>query len=72
MHKYFVRFDELGSMARFDGVGFNVVSICCIKNYNITISAVGGDGESACLVAEEFAVDLCDCHVHMVASIVLL
>ena len=62
--------EELGAVTRLDGVGFYVVAVDGIENDDVTVAAIGGDGESACLVAVEAPFDVGDRHVDVVRAII--
>ena len=57
-------------MTRFDGVRFYVVTVDGVENDDVAVAAIGGDGESAGLVAVEASFDVGDRHVDVVRAII--
>ena len=58
-------------MAGLGGVRRDVVAVNCVENNNQGIATTGGDGETASLVAVKFAFNFGDCHVDVMAAVVL-
>ena len=57
-------------MSRLDRIGFDVVSICSIKNDDVAVASVGRDGKPPSLVAVEPAFYLCDGHVNVMGFVI--
>ena len=47
-----VGFEELGAMARFDGIGFYVVCVHYVENDDVVVATIGHYREAANLVGE--------------------
>jgi len=52
----------------FDGDRANVVGITDVEDNDVCVTPVGGDGEAACLVAGDDAVDGMDLHENVVGA----
>ncbi len=52
----------------FDGDRANVVGIVDVEDNDVCIASVGGDGEAACLVAGDDAIDGMDLHEDVVGA----
>lgn len=68
---FVVGFDEFTAVPRLDRVRLDVVGIDGVEDYNVIVSAVGGDREAASLIGEQLSFDVDHGHEDHVGFIVV-
>ena len=63
--------NELGSVLRLNGVGFDEVGIYNIEEHNVIVTSVGCDGKTTGLVGEQLPFGLSDSHENHIGFVVI-